>query len=129
MTRIAVGGDALEDPRREQSRDRAPNRESAEAPEACQRSPLPRPVRSQATTWSLLAGLGVLGTEGAAGYLRPALGITLAAAEVAGVLFIALILLTAILRGSDKTCERAFRILRCATNRAEPPAPPRGDHG
>jgi hypothetical protein len=69
------------------------------------------------------AGAGVLGGEGLAAYLHPALGEALAAADVIVPLAIALVLLIAILQGSSQTCERAFRLLRWIANRAEPPAP------
>src|SRR5712691_6481196 len=69
------------------------------------------------------ASAGVLGGEGLAAYLDPALGEALAAADVIVPLAIALVLLIAILRGSGQTCERAFRLLRWIANRAEPPAP------
>jgi hypothetical protein len=91
-------------------------------------SPPPQPTlpdRSPASGWRKLgAGAGILGAEGAIGYLHPALGETLAAADILVPLIIALILITAILRGSDQTCERTFRLLRWITNRPEPPAPP-----
>jgi hypothetical protein len=67
--------------------------------------------------------LGILGTEGAAGLLCHPIGIFLAAVDVTFPSTIALILLAAILCGSDSTCERVFRLLRWATNRPEPPAP------
>jgi hypothetical protein len=69
------------------------------------------------------AGAGVLGGEGLAAYLHPALGEALAAADVIVPLAIALVLLIAILQGGSQTCERAFRLLRWIANRAEPPAP------
>jgi len=50
-------------------------------------------------------------------------GAVLAAADVIVPMIVALVLLTAILRGSTETCERVFRLLRWITNRAEPPAP------
>jgi hypothetical protein len=68
-------------------------------------------------------GAGVLGGEGLAGYLHPALGEVLAAADVTVPLAIAIILLAAILRGSSQTCERVFRLLRWIANRPEPPGP------
>jgi len=52
-------------------------------------------------------------------YLRPAFGEALAATCVV----VVLVLLGAILCGSDKTCERVFRLLRWAANRPEPPGP------
>lgn len=87
-----------------------------------------RPARGSAPQshrpWrALSAGAGVAGGEVLAGITHPALGGVLAAADVLGPLVIALVLLTAILRGSDQTCERVFRLLRWAANRREPPAP------
>jgi hypothetical protein len=80
-----------------------------------------------ATAWRRFGtGAGVLGAEGAAGYLHPALGITLAAVDAIVPLIVAVILLAAILRGSSQTAERVFRLLRWVTNRPEPPAPPVG---
>jgi hypothetical protein len=87
--------------------------------------PLSALGRSPAPGWrKLSAGAGILGAEAAAGYLHPALGETLAIADILIPLIIGLILITAILRGSDQTCERTFRLLRWITNRPEPPAPP-----
>jgi hypothetical protein len=85
--------------------------------------PAPAPARPTAARRVLGAGAGVLGGEGVAAYLHPALGEALAAADVIIPLAIALVLLIAILRGSSQTCERAFRLLRWIANRAEPPAP------
>jgi hypothetical protein len=48
-------------------------------------------------------------------------------ADVIIPLAIAVILLTAILHGSNQTCERVFRLLRWIANRAEPPAPARDE--
>jgi hypothetical protein len=73
---------------------------------------------------ALVVGAGILGGESAAVFARPALGEVLVAVDVIGPLVIALILLAAILRGSDRTVERAFRLLRWAVNRPEPAAPP-----
>jgi hypothetical protein len=67
-------------------------------------------------------GAGVFGAEGAMGYLHPAFGEALAAADAIGPLIVALVLLTAILCGNNETCERVFRLLRWITNRPEPPA-------
>lgn len=58
-----------------------------------------------------------------AGWRCPALGETLAVADVVIPAVIAFIFLAAILRGTAETCERAFRLLRWITNRPEPPAP------
>ncbi len=79
-----------------------------------------RPARS----WRALgAGAGVLGGEGLAMALHPALGEAMAAADVIVPLAIAAVLIAAILVGSDRTCERVFRLLRWAANRPEPAAP------
>ena len=85
--------------------------------------PAPAPTRPTTARRVLCAGAGVLGGEGLAAYLHPALGEALAAADVIVPLAIALVLLIAILQGSSQTCERAFRLLRWIANRAEPPAP------
>ena len=82
--------------------------------------------RPPAARRMLGAGAGVLGGEGVAGYLHPALGEALAAADVLVPLAIGLVLLTAILCGSDRTCERVFRLLRWIANRPEPPGPQQG---
>jgi len=73
--------------------------------------------------WKLGVGLSTFGAEGATYYLRPALGAALAAADVIVPLIMAVVLLTAILRGGSETCERVFRLLRWVTNRPELPAP------
>ncbi len=84
----------------------------------------PPPGGRRSVPWPVLGtGAGVLGTESVAGYLHPALGEALAATDVLVPLAIALVLLTAILRGSTQTCERVFRLLRWIANRPEPPAP------
>ena len=98
-------------------RGRAPT--SASTYEADSRQPAPPSARGRL----LGAGAGALGGEGLAAHLHPALGEALAAADVIVPLAIALILLTAILYGSSQTCERVFRLLRCITNRPEPPSP------
>jgi hypothetical protein len=79
--------------------------------------------RPSAARRILGAGAGVLGGEGVAGYLHPALGEARAAADVLVPLAIGLVLLIAILYGSDQTCERVFRLLRWIANRPEPPGP------
>ncbi len=81
-------------------------------------------ARHHAVAGRVCTAAGSLAAEGAAGYWRPPLGAALAAADVVVPAVIALILLTAILRGSTETCERAFRLLRWIAGRAEPPAPP-----
>jgi hypothetical protein len=49
------------------------------------------------------------GIEGTASWLHPAPGAALAVADVIIPAVIAIVVLTAILRGSTKTCERVFR--------------------
>jgi hypothetical protein len=66
-----------------------------------------------------------LSAESTAGYLRPALGEAMAAADVTIPVIVLLVLLAAILRGSTETCDRVFRLLRWIANRPEPPAPDR----
>jgi hypothetical protein len=73
---------------------------------------------------ALTAGAGIAGSESAAMFVHRGLGEVLAAADVIGPLAVALILLAAILFGSDRTEERVFRLLRWAVNRPEPAAPP-----
>jgi len=92
---------------------------SAEHQKTTARTPLP-------VKWRLGAGAGLFGVEGAIGYLYPLLGVILAIIDVVIPSAVALILLLAILRGSDKTCERVFRLLRWVANRPEPPAPHAG---
>jgi hypothetical protein len=77
-------------------------------------------ARHPVPAWRALATFaGVLGGQGAAGYLHPALGEALATVDV----IVPLVLLAAILRGSTETCERVFRLLRWVANRPEPPGP------
>lgn len=78
-----------------------------------------RPIAGRAC-----AVAGSLAAEAAAGHWRPALGAALAVADVTIAALIIFVLLIAILCGSTETCERAFRLLRWASGRAEPPAPP-----
>ena len=84
------------------------------------------PGSRPARPWRALgAGAGVLGGEGLAMALHPALGEAMAAADVIVPLAIVVVLIAAILAGSDRTCERVFRLLRWAANRPEPTAPTR----
>ena len=85
----------------------------------------PAPPRTRRRVLGVSAG--VLGGQGLAAYLHPAFGEALAAADVVVPLGIALVLLTAILRGSSQTCDRVFRLLRWIADRPEPPAPDRAD--
>ena len=64
-----------------------------------------------------------LGAGASLAYLSHDLGVIVALTEVMSVVVIALVLLIAILCGSKDTCERAFRLLRWAANRPEPPRP------
>jgi hypothetical protein len=78
----------------------------------------------QPVPWrALIAAAGIAGGEGTAEIVRPELGEALALIDVIGPMMIALILITAILRGSDETVDRVFRLLRWAVNRPEPEAP------
>jgi hypothetical protein len=86
--------------------------------------PLPSGDRRSAPWRMIGVGAGVL-SEGVAGYLHPVLGEALAAVDIIVPMVVSLILLIAILCGSSRTCERAFRLLRWITNRPEPPAPER----
>ena len=56
-------------------------------------------------------------------YIHPPLGEALAVTDLAVTVVVALALLVAILRGSEETCERAFRLLRWIANRPEPQGP------
>ncbi len=84
---------------------------------------LPPNGRPRAGWRAVCAGAGIVGTEGIAGYLHPALGEVLAAIDVIAPLAITLILLAAVLLGSEQMTERVFRLLRWTANRPEPPAP------
>ena len=63
-----------------------------------------------------------LGAEASLTYFSRTLGAIVTLTEVASTAVIVLVLLTVILFGSKDTCERAFRLLRWAANRPEPPA-------
>jgi hypothetical protein len=56
--------------------------------------------------------------------MHPAIGIALAIADISVPLAAAAVVLAVILRGSDQTCERIFRLLRWIANRPEPSPPP-----
>jgi hypothetical protein len=75
------------------------------------------------TGWRIGAGASALGVEGVAGYHFPVLGAVLAGVDVLVPVAVASVLLTAILRGSNETCDRVFRLLRWIAGRPEPPAP------
>jgi hypothetical protein len=84
------------------------------------------PATAQASAWwKLGAGTVVITAEGTAAYVQPALGAALAVADVTVPLAVALLLVAAVLCGSNETCERVFRLLRWIANRPEPPAPGR----
>lgn len=68
-------------------------------------------------------GAGTLGAQGVICLTHPWIGVILTAAEVTVPLIGALVLLVVILSGSDKTCDRAFRLLRWAVDRPEPATP------
>ena len=57
------------------------------------------------------------------GYVHPAVGVTLAVVDGIVPLIVAAILLGAILRGSNETYERVFRLLRWLKSQPEPQAP------
>jgi len=81
-------------------------------------------TRHRAAGWAKLGtGLGVLAAEGAADYLHPALSAALTVADVAIPVILVLIVFAVVVRGSQQTCDRVFRLLRWITNRPEPPAP------
>jgi hypothetical protein len=93
------------------------------APAAARQAAGRLPARRGGSRRLLGAGAGLFGGEGLAACLHPALGEVLAAADVIVPLAVALILLAAILWGSDRTCDRVFRLLRWLDGRPEPPAP------
>ena len=68
----------------------------------------------------LAAGVTGLGADASMMQINRDLGAILILTEFAVLSVIAMILLLAILRGSDATCERAFRLLRWARNQSEP---------
>lgn len=84
---------------------------------------IPLVSASTGAWWRLGAGAATLGAEGTAGYMYPALGAALAIIDIAIPLAVGIVLLTAILFGSNETCERVFRLLRWIANRPEPPSP------
>ena len=81
-------------------------------------------VTQRRTPWRAVgAGAGLIGTEGIAGCLHPALAEVLVATDVITPVAITLIVVAAILFGSAETVERVFRLLRWIANRPEPAAP------
>ena len=97
--------------------------------DAAQKTAAPRVTTPTAqaplsAAWKLgIGSAGILGAGSGAGYLYRPLGAALATIVVLVPLAIALVLLGAIMRGSNQTCERIFRLLRWLTNRPEPPPP------
>lgn len=65
-----------------------------------------------------ILGIGLVAPPAAIAFINPTLGTAVGAVELTVVL---VVLLTAVY-GSDRTSERAFRIIRLALNRAEPVA-------
>jgi hypothetical protein len=55
--------------------------------------------------------------------VRPELAVVMAVVDASAGLIIATVVAILIVRGSDRTWERTFRLLRWAANRAEPPGP------
>jgi hypothetical protein len=55
--------------------------------------------------------------------MHPAIGIALAIADISVPFAVGVVVLVVILRGSDETCERVFRLLRWIANRPEPSPP------
>lgn len=83
-----------------------------------------REIGRQPVPWRTVGmGAGFFGSESLTAYLHPAFGETLVAADIVGPLAIAVTVLIVILRGSNQTVERIFRLLRWIANRPEPPAP------
>jgi hypothetical protein len=81
------------------------------------------PGRNRAAGWAKLgASLGIVGAEGTADYLHPTLIGVLALVDIIP-LVVVLIVFIVIVKGSERTCERTFRLLRWIVNRPEPPAP------
>lgn len=69
------------------------------------------------------AGGGFAVLQGTTSYMHPSIGIALAITDISVPLAAAVVLVVAILSGSDQTCERVFRLLRWIANRPEPSAP------
>jgi hypothetical protein len=87
--------------------------------------PGPEPsTRNRAAGWAKLGtGLGIIAAEAAEEALHPGLAEALAIADLAIPAVTLLIVFAVIIRGSQQTCERVFRLLRWITNRPEPAAP------
>jgi hypothetical protein len=94
-------------------------------------SPSPgTPGRAPLSIWAK-AGvvIAALGAEDAAAWWHPWLGVIEAVADAAAVVTIAGIVAMLLARGSDRTWERLFRLLRWARGQAEPPGPLPGTGG
>jgi hypothetical protein len=87
--------------------------------------PVAPPPRPQTSVWAKIGGTGlaVIGTEITVGVLHPEAAESIAIADAAVPVIAALVLLTVIVRGSEQTVSRVFRLLRCVCNRPEPTAP------
>ena len=83
------------------------------------RSLRPAPAAPARACW--LALPASLGAEASLAYFSRTLGAIVTLTEVAGTTVIVLVLLGVVLFGSKDTCERAFRLMRWAANRPEPP--------
>jgi hypothetical protein len=68
-------------------------------------------------------GMGLVAAEITEGVLHPALAEALTIADLATPVVMAIIVFIVIVRGSQQTCDRVFRLLRWITNKQEPPAP------
>jgi hypothetical protein len=78
--------------------------------------------------WRLIGfGASTVPAPAALSFTHPTLGLLLALVEIGAATLLAVVfgmsLLIAILRGSDTTTERCFRLLRWIANRPEHPAP------
>jgi hypothetical protein len=87
--------------------------------------PVAPPPRPQTSVWAKIAGpgLAVIGTEITVGVLHPKAAESIAIADAAVPVIAALVLFTVIVRGSEQTVSRVFRLLRWVCNRPEPTAP------
>ena len=82
------------------------------------------PARHRAAGWAKLGtGLGIAAAEIAEGILHPTLAEALSIADLAIPALAALIVFTVVVRSSETTCDRVFRLLRWISNRPEPAAP------
>ena len=81
--------------------------------------PASLPARARVTWRSAVTGAASLSTPAAIGMFNPLLGEIIAVTEVAMVITV----IAVALFGSKTLSERAFRLLRWLSNRAEPPGP------